>query len=302
MDVISRKAITDFDEILMTLTSTTLNRTDPIWRQIAGDIQKDIDDGVYRPGDKLPTESTLSARFAVNRHTVRRAMAFLQEIGKVRIEQGRGTYVQTDLVQYPISERTRFTQNLSSGNRLPSKTLLRAEQVHADATVARNLNLRKGAPVILIEAVSEADGRPISVATHYFPAKRFEGIIDAFKSTLSITLALKQCGIDDYKRFSTRITASMPSRQLALHLQQPPTRPILQSESVNVDLDGRAIEYGISCFASDRTQFVIESDPLEQHAAIKQSGETDRPDASAHREAGRPDYETHGGSKNTPSA
>ncbi|MDW3207215.1 MAG: phosphonate metabolism transcriptional regulator PhnF [Alphaproteobacteria bacterium] len=245
---------------------------EPIWRQIAGTLESEIDQGIYEPGDRLPTENELSRRFAVNRHTVRRSMSFLQEMGKVRIEQGRGTFVQSDLVEYPIGERTRFTQNVSESNRLPSKTLLRAEQIRADATVSRNLGIRKGAPVALIEAVSEADGRPIGVATHYFPAKRFAEIIPVFRQTLSITESLKACGVSDYKRFSTRITAIMPTRQIAAHLHQPPTRPVLQTESINVDMDGRAIEYGITHFASDRTQLIVESEPLDHHAVIKRSG------------------------------
>ncbi|MDF1749990.1 MAG: phosphonate metabolism transcriptional regulator PhnF [Alphaproteobacteria bacterium] len=246
-----------------------LSDGEPIWRQIAGSLETEIDQGVYEPGDRLPTEADLARRFAVNRHTVRRSMSFLQEMGKVRIEQGRGTFVQSDLIEYPIGERTRFTQNITSGNRMPSKTLLRTEQVRADAIIARNLDLRKGAPVVLLEAVSEVDSRPISVATHYFPAKRFAGMIAAFRDTLSITAALDACGVHDYKRFSTRITATMPTRQLAAHLQQPPTRPVLQTESINVDLDGRAIEYGISYYASDRTQLIVESEPLREHAVIK---------------------------------
>jgi GntR family phosphonate transport system transcriptional regulator len=245
--------------------------SEPIWRQIAAELESEIDQGVYEAGDRLPTEGALAQRFAVNRHTVRRAMAHLQEQSKVRIEQGRGTFVQNDLIDYAIGERTRFNQNVSSAKRLPSKTLLRAEQVRADAAVARHLGVRKGAPVVLIESVSEADGKPVAVSTAYFPAKRFADMIPAFRETLSITAALKACGVDDYKRFSTRITATMPGRQLAAHLQQPPTRPVLQTESINVDLDGRAIEYGITFFASDRTQLVVETEPLDQHAVIRKS-------------------------------
>lgn len=248
---------------------------EPIWRQIAVELEGEIDQGVYGPGDRLPTEGALARRFAVNRHTVRRAMAHLQEQGKVRIEQGRGTFVQNDLIDYAIGARTRFKQNVSSANRLPSKTLLRAEQVRADPVVARNLGVRKGAPVILIESVSEADGKPIAVSTAYFPAKRFADIVPAFRETLSITEALQACGVEDYKRFSTRISATMPGRQLAAHLQQPPTRPVLQTESINIDPDGRAIEYGITFFSSDRTQLVVETEPLERHAAIR------RPDEAA---------------------
>lgn len=247
------------------------NSGEPIWRQIVSALESDIAGGVYRPGDKLATETDLSHRFAVNRHTVRRAMAHLQELGKVRIEQGRGTFVQTDMIAYSISERTRFTQNIEKANRLPGKTLLRAEQIHADADVARNLGVRKGALVIVLEGVSEADGHPMVLGTQYFPAKRFPDIIDHYKRTLSVTEALKACGVQDYRRFSTRISATMPTRQLATHLQQPPTRPVIQTESINIDMEGRTVEYGISYFASDRIQLIIEGDPLAGQTVIKQS-------------------------------
>lgn len=254
-----------------------LSNGQPIWRQIVSAIESDIAGGVYRPGDKLATEADLAKRFAVNRHTVRRAMAHLQELGKVRIEQGRGTFVQSDMIAYSISERTRFTQNIEAVNKLPGRTFLRGEQIHADAEVARNLGVRKGAPVIVLEGVSEADGHPMVLGTMYFPAKRFPNIIEHYKRTVSVTEALKACGVEDYKRFSTRISAIMPSRQLAAHLQQPPTRPVIQTESINVDLEGRTVEYGISYFASDRIQLIVEGEPLATHSALKQGDAVEKP-------------------------
>ena len=61
-----------------------------LWRQIAGQIQNDIASGACKPGMRLPTEAELSARFGVNRHTVRRALEELSRDGLVRVEQGRG--------------------------------------------------------------------------------------------------------------------------------------------------------------------------------------------------------------------
>ena len=47
----------------------------PVWKSIAATLEAEIGQGHYRTGDKLPTEAALSARFGVNRHTVRRALA-----------------------------------------------------------------------------------------------------------------------------------------------------------------------------------------------------------------------------------
>ena len=51
----------------------------------------------------------LSERFGVNRHTVRRAISTLVEQGLLRVEQGRGTFVAEDVVEFVVGERTRFT-------------------------------------------------------------------------------------------------------------------------------------------------------------------------------------------------
>ena len=46
----------------------------PIWKSIAAELESEIARGLYRAGDKLPTEAELSSRFGVNRHTARRAL------------------------------------------------------------------------------------------------------------------------------------------------------------------------------------------------------------------------------------
>lgn len=229
-----------------------------LWRQIARRLAADIAGGLYEPGSRLPAEAALARRFAVNRHTLRRAMAHLAAEGHVRIEQGRGTFVQEEAIDYPIGSRTRFSQAMTEMHRMPGHKILRAEEGPADKTVARNLSLRVGAPVIVLEALSEVDGRPVAIALHHLPAKRFRGIDAAYRDCGSLTESLKRMGVSDYRRLSTRVTAQMPTRQAAAHLKQPATRPILQTENIDIDADGRAIEYGITRFASDRMQLVFE--------------------------------------------
>ncbi|MEQ8601724.1 MAG: phosphonate metabolism transcriptional regulator PhnF [Marivibrio sp.] len=229
-----------------------------VWARIAQRIEGDIRDGVYPRGERMPPESALAARFSVNRHTLRRAMAALAERGLVRIEQGRGTFVQEETIEYPIGSRTRFSQNIAEAERLPGHRILRAEEAPADRAVARNLSVRVGAPVVVLEAVSVADGRPLGYGLHYLPAKRFRGIAAIYRETGSLTASLARMGVADYSRLSTRVTAQMPSREIAALLEQPITRPVLQTEKIDVDADGRAVAYGLTRFAADRVQLVVE--------------------------------------------
>src|SRR3546814_4477150 len=133
---------------------------------------------IRRPPRSTRTDTlfpyTTLFRSAVNRHTLRRGVASLEQEGLLRVEQGRGTFVQERVVDYRLGKRTRFTENILKQSRIPSGELVRALELPADAGVARHLQLRKGVAVVLIESVGKVDGRPISIAAHHFPARRLD--------------------------------------------------------------------------------------------------------------------------------
>lgn len=228
-----------------------------LWRKIEMTLAAEIAAGLFKPGDRLPTEAELARRFAVNRHTLRRAMAALAEAGRVRIEQGRGTFIQEDVIEYPVSRRTRFSQVLTAQHYHPHGELLRAVDLPASAEVARGLKIRGGQRVIMLEIVGHADNRPISLVSHYFPRARFDGLIDSYRGTHSITAALARHGVADYVRLETRATARMPDDFEARILKQSPRLPILVTESINVDTEGRHIEFSFGRLASERVQIVF---------------------------------------------
>ena len=238
-----------------------------LWRQIQKTLEADILDGGLTPGQRLPTESELAARFGVNRHTVRRALAALEAKGLVRIEQGRGSFVQEDTVDYLLARRVRFSENLLRQRRTPGSEFLGSVVLEADKSVARALRLMPGAAVLRMDSVGKADERVIGLFWHFYPYDRFQGLDELFRSLGSITEALKRLGVSDYTRKSTRISARMPGGEEARLLQQARTRPVLVTESVNVDAEGRPIEYGLARWASDRVQLTTDPDRLNGHGA-----------------------------------
>ena len=134
-----------------------------VWRQIQQILEREIREHVFKPGDRLPTEAELAARFQVNRHTVRQALSRLQERGLLRTDQGRGTFVQEAVIDYQVSRKTRFSENLSRQNRTSGRTVLNIGDMPATTEVARALRLRRGAAVAYELAAGESDGRRISV-------------------------------------------------------------------------------------------------------------------------------------------
>lgn len=229
------------------------------WRQIADELAAEIGAGRLVSGAQLPTESQLATRFGVNRHTVRRGLAELAQRGLVRATQGRGTFVEAQPLRYPIGPRTRFSEIVSRAGREAGGRLLAAATLGADARIAALLGLSEGEPVVRLDTLRFADGTPISFGSGYFPLPGFEKLADAYRAEGAITPALAACGVADYRRLETRISARPASADEAALLDLAPGRLLLVVDSVNVDEEGRRIQYTHAQFSADRTELVVES-------------------------------------------
>ncbi|MGI3168335.1 phosphonate metabolism transcriptional regulator PhnF [Pseudooceanicola sp. C21-150M6] len=230
----------------------------PLWKSIADALTEDLAAGRYGPGDKLPTEADLSARFGVNRHTVRHALKDLSARGLVLSRRGAGVFVTQTPAEYPIGKRVRFHQNLRAAGRLPSRTSFLRETRAADATEATELQLTEGAQVHVSEGLSLADDVPMALYRSVFPAARLPGILDHLAELTSVTMALKACGVPDYTRAYTRLNATLASATQALHLQCREGTPLLRAVSVNIDAEGLPVEYGHTWFVGDRVTLSLD--------------------------------------------
>jgi GntR family transcriptional regulator, phosphonate transport system regulatory protein len=235
-----------------------------LWRQIDQSLSRDIAAGIWQPGEQMPTEQALAARFAVNRHTVRQAIQAMVQRGLLRVEQGRGTFIQEGIIDYVVGRRTRFSENILRNRRYPATVLLRCGEMMPPPPVARQLNLMAKAQAILLERVNFAGGMPLSISTLYFPAARFAGFDLVYAKTQSITQTLQHFGVADYVRATTKVTARLPTAEEARHLKQPVTRPVLQSEALDIDTAGQSVSVNITRFASDRVQIVLETDSADE--------------------------------------
>jgi GntR family phosphonate transport system transcriptional regulator len=231
-----------------------------VWRQLEIQLADDIQKGRIGGDGRLPTEAALAQRFAVNRHTVRRAISALTGRGLIRVERGRGMFVEDVVLDYPLTRRTSFSANLLGQGRAPASDVVSIDLMKADRTIADALALRAGALVICRRAVGLADDVPINVSLTFFPNSRFPALAEQFETTMSITSALRACGVNDYRRLSTRILTRLPTPSEAAALRQPAAQPVLVTEAVDVDLEDRPISYGVTCFAGGRVQITVEPD------------------------------------------
>lgn len=229
----------------------------PLWKTIAETLAAEIARGLYAPRAKLPTEAQLARRFGVNRHTVRRALADLAQQGLVHARRGAGVFVQSTPTEYPLGRRVRFHQAVTASGRTPDRRRLRLETRPASAPEAAALDLETGAPVVVYGGVSLSDGQPLALFESVFPAERLPGLAAALEEDSSVTRALASCGVDDYLRAETRLSAHLADAVQARHLQLRPGAPLLRSIALNTDLGGRPVERGVTWFAGERVSLVV---------------------------------------------
>lgn len=231
-----------------------------LWTSIADTLSAEIAKGHYLPGDKLPTEAQLSTRFGVNRHTVRHAIQSLVRAGTLHSRRGSGVYVMVRPTDYPLGLRVRFHQNIAASGRTASRQLNRLETRPSDATEAESLRLAPGDAVHVVEGISMVDGQPVAMFQSVFPAPRFPELLVHAAHHHSITAALSACGLADYTRQSTRITALLATPVQAVALRLTEGAAILRSEAVNADAAGLPVEYGLTWFAGDRVTLTYAPD------------------------------------------
>lgn len=228
------------------------------WQGIAAALRQEIASGRLAPGTRLPNESLLGQRFGVNRHTVRQALQSLAREGFVQARQGSGTYVRALVLDYALQRRTRLTQNLAAAGEQAQRELVAQARPQAGRWAAPlQVAARSLVQVLYTRAIVR--GRPIGISTSAFPLPRFAGVATSFERQHSISAALASCGVSDYTRAHSSISARMPSAAEADALARPPAQPVLEVNFVNTDLDGMPVEAGCTLFAADAVQLTVDS-------------------------------------------
>lgn len=238
----------------------------PLWRSVGQQLVKEIDQGGLKPGKRLPPSRELAEQLGVNRNTLLKAIAHLQEKGLLRTEQGRrGTFVSENAISYRLGARTQFEENILRLNYTPIRQILKIEHLEATESIASELDIEAGDSIVLVSLVGQADRIPINFGLHYFAAKRVPRIAEAFERLRTsatvvptIAAALNAVGVLDFKRGEIRVRTRRVSKAESRILKMPDTEHVLDVEVVNIDMEGQKIMYSQTAFPGSRVKIIFD--------------------------------------------
>jgi len=147
----------------------------PLYQQIKDLILQSLQAGEWKPGEAIPSEMDLAARFRVSQGTVRKAIDELAAENLVVRRQGKGTFVATHAEQHV---RYRFLKLVpdSGGEGPAQRDILDCRRLRASAEVARALQLRTGDPVVQVRRVLSFGGTPTILEDMWLPGNPFKGV------------------------------------------------------------------------------------------------------------------------------
>ncbi len=135
------------------------NADQPVYLQLAESLRQQILEGVYRPGERLPSENMLVGMYEVSPMTVRRAINYLASEGLITTARGSGTFVK----EVELSSASFFLQDITElfGEEADTTLKLLEARFHrADERIARKLQIQEGERAIFIRRLLLVSGKP----------------------------------------------------------------------------------------------------------------------------------------------
>jgi GntR family transcriptional regulator len=224
----------------------------PLYRQIKGLILQALDNQEWRPGEAIPSEIELAARFNVSQGTVRKAIDEMAADNLLVRRQGKGTYVASHSDPRAFYRFLRLVP-VSGGTEQAKSIPLECWRAKAGPEVVRVLGVKLGEPITIVRRVLEFSGKPVVADEIYLPGEIFSGL------TLEI---LKESQVSLYSLFEAmfgvrmiraeeRLRAVAADRTSAELLRVPEGSPLLSVERISFTYGDRPVEWRRGLYSTE---------------------------------------------------
>ncbi len=206
-----------------------------------------------KPGDPLPSDADLCAKFNVSRMTARQAVQLLVNERLVERRRGKGTFVAPRRVQRALGSPLSFTESMRMRGLSASSRSIGSGLAPASDAEALALGIRSGDPVHVIERLREADGIPMAIERVALPSAVAEAI-NLMLDDGSLHSAFLEAGFVP-SRAHAEVSARLSTEWEQEQLELPPVAVILVEERTIFDQNRRPLEHTVTLYAADRYSF-----------------------------------------------
>jgi DNA-binding GntR family transcriptional regulator len=218
------------------------NSYEPAYAQLVRILIGQIAAGVFRPGDRLPSEAQLCQRYGVSPMTVRRVINILADQGVVIAEQGRGTFVKPLELGTATFDLNNLQQLFREGQ--STVKLLEAHITSASERTADKLAIEVGDRTVFIRRLIFQSEKPILLHREYVIYDPTRPLIEAEMEVTALRGLFSERGGSDLKRGDLTIEATVLTEEEAALLQTDDGIPAFRLEHIFYDFGDRPVSWG----------------------------------------------------------
>ncbi|WP_314427451.1 GntR family transcriptional regulator [uncultured Microbacterium sp.] len=226
-----------------------------VYTQIADELRAQIQAGILRPGDDVPTEAELAERWRTSRGPIRNALAALKSEGLIDTGRGRPARVVSQKASQAVDVSVPFTRwarelGVEPGARTQELSLRRA------GSRAELLGVSPDDIIVGVVRLRLLDGRPTMLERLFYTEAVGRLLFDVDTDEVSITEYLGSQG-HPIVGLQHQIDAVAADEQDATLLQVPQGTPILRLSRISRDAEGRIFEASEDRYLSEVVRFTV---------------------------------------------
>ncbi len=248
----------------------------PLYLQLEDDLKKKIENGLYLPGQTIPSENELVEMYGVSRITVREAISRLAAIGYLKKERGKGTFVQSaNKLNERIGLITSFTEEIGARGHLPKSKVLNFKIDKPPKRLAAKLQLEENERIIVLERLRFIDDEPFSITKDFVPERLVPGFLSKNFEEASLYHELENIYNFELSEAIEEVEATIPTKLQARLLNIHHSSAVIQihrvvygGSSMGPDA-GKPVAGLVAIFRGDRFQYWAKLSGRRPNAEVK---------------------------------
>ena len=224
----------------------------PLYAQLEELLRHQIDQGDWRPGERVPSEQELAGRYEISRMTARKALTRLVIDGVLVRHPGKGTFVAQQKVP-AASTLTSFSTAMRELGLTVSSKVIEKAIVRPPPRVCEELELSPGEQAIYLRRVRYIDGEAVAIMSSYMPASYYAALLSENLTDRPLTAVMEAIN-GDLKITSSRdyFEAAGAREEEAELLEIGPGAPVLLERGVIYAQNGVPVRSSKVIYRSDR--------------------------------------------------
>ena len=240
-----------------------LNHQDatPLYVQLKQDLFQQMNLGQLKPGQPIPSERSLCAKYRISRTTVRQALSEMINAGILSRKQGKGTFVIERRVNQGLVRIVNFERTVLELGLKPSTQVLGNDVIPADIQMAKILDVPLTSQILKLTLLGKGDATPLVLYESYFPLQFGQRMakkaaqLEKKGAPFSTYDLYERMGSVTPRSVAQTFEAITADDRLAAIMKVRKGLPIFMITSIFQTVDQRPLEFRTALYRGDRYKF-----------------------------------------------